>query len=306
MAKKAKISRGSWCLTFGMERPLSLEQVVKLLSAFNYDGIEIAGFLGHATLDLYSTKQSRKGLVDLCSSHNLEMVGYAPGPYGDFGKWPWATGSDEVVKEFSKFFDDSLQFCVDTQINTMRVDPGNFGPLARDADYNAVWDRVVLTFQRQAEQAANVGVKLLWEPETGQIFVKPSEIVKLMDDVNHPNLEIMYDMGHFQAIVALGHNQVQPVETLAGGQVEMIKKLAGKIGHMHVCDSDNNTFANAFGTHLGIGKGKLNVEEILGAVIETGYEGWWSVDAIPMGPETIEDTYTDIFTLRDMLGRLIK
>jgi len=75
---------------------------------------------------------------------------------------------------------------------------------------------------------------------------------------------------------------------------------------MHVCDNDNNTFANAFGKHLGLGKGVLNVEEILRTVAETGYDGWWSVDAIPMGPETITDTYNDIFTLREILGRVLQ
>ena len=98
MAREAKICRGSWCLGFGFTVPASLEQVVKVLSAFGYDGIELAGFFDHATVERYPDKDSRRKLVDWIHSHDLELVGYAPGPYGDFGKYPWATGGDDALQ----------------------------------------------------------------------------------------------------------------------------------------------------------------------------------------------------------------
>jgi hypothetical protein len=109
---EAKISRGSWCLGFGMDPIPSLEQVVDVLSAFKYDGIELAGFFDHATIEKYPDAASRKKLVDWLSSKNLEIAGYAPGPYGDFGRLPWATGGDDVVAEYEKFFDDHLKLFV--------------------------------------------------------------------------------------------------------------------------------------------------------------------------------------------------
>ena len=116
---------------------------MKVLSAFGYDGIELAGFFDHATVERYPDKDSRKKLVDWIHSHDLELVGYAPGPYGDFGKYPWATGGDDAYKGYLDLFEQSVQFCVDCGIPTMRVDPGDFGPLPRDADYDAAWNRVV-------------------------------------------------------------------------------------------------------------------------------------------------------------------
>jgi len=181
MARTAKICRGSWCLGFGFAQPATLEQVVKVLSAFGYDGVELAGFFDHATVERYPDKGSRTKLVDWIHSHDLELVGYAPGPYGDFGKFPWATGGDDAVKGYLDLFEQSVQFCVDCGIPTMRVDPGDFGPLPRDADYDAAWNRVVETFKAHAQRGRELGVKMLWEYETGQIFVKPSEAVKLLD-----------------------------------------------------------------------------------------------------------------------------
>lgn len=304
---EAKISRGSWCLAFGMDPVPSLEQVVDVLSAFGYDGIELAGFFDHATIEKYPDAASRKKLVDWLTSKNLEIAGYAPGPYGDFGRLPWATGGDDVVSAYEKFFDDHLQFCVDCGITGMRVDPGDFGPMPRDVDYDKTWDRVVTTFRKHAERGAEVGVTMLWELESGQLFVKPSEAVKLLEDVGHDNLQLMFDVGHVEACCVIAHNQVQPQERLEGGQVEFVKMMAGKIGHMHVCDTDSNTWHNAFGTHLGMGKGVVDFDALIPAVVDSGYTSkWWSVDAIPMTAETWADTWTDRIALDALLDKHVR
>ena len=77
----------------------------------------------------------------------------------------------------------------------MRVDPGAAGPLPYDADYDEIWDRVVRTFQHHAEKGAEVGCVMLWELESLQPFNKPSETVKLLQDVGHDNFKLMYDTG---------------------------------------------------------------------------------------------------------------
>ena len=305
---EAKISRGSWCLAFGFDPMPTLEQVVKVLAAFGYDGIELAGFFDHATVEKYPDEASRKKLVQwITEEHGLELVGYAPGPYGDFGRLPWATGADEVVTEYEKCFEEYLKFCVDCGIPSMRVDPGDFGPLAHDADYEKAWDRVVTTFQKHALRGREAGVEMLWELESGQIFVKPSEAVKLLDDVGDDNLKLMYDIGHVEACAVLAHNQVQPQERLAGGQLEFIDMMKGKIGHMHVCDTDSNTWHNAFGTHLGIGKGIIDFDALIPAVVDAGYTSkWWSVDAIPMNADSWADTWSDRLALDALLDEHVR
>jgi sugar phosphate isomerase/epimerase len=307
MARTAKISRGSWCLGFGFERPATLEQVARVLSAFEYDGIELAGFFDHVTLERYPDAASRRKLRSwLTGELNLELVGYAPGPYGDFGRLPWATGSEDVLAEYMRFFDASLELCVDCEIPAMRIDPGDFGPLPREADVPRAWDRVVTTFREHAEKGAAAGVLMLWELETGQIFVRPSETIRLLDEVGHPNLKLMYDVGHVEAACVLGHNQLQPVERVEGGQVEFVKMLGDRIGHVHLCDTDSNTWHNAFGTHLGIGKGVVDMDALVPALADA-YEGvWWSVDAIPMTTESWTSTWDDKITLEALLDRHVR
>jgi sugar phosphate isomerase/epimerase len=285
----------------------SLEQTLRVLSAFEYDGVELAGFFDHATVERYPDAPSRKQLVSDIHALDLEIAGYAPGPYGDFGRLEWATGDDDVVAAYDRFFEDHLRFAVDIGSPAMRVDPGNFGPLPRDADDERVWARVVETFQRHAKRGREEGVLMLWEYETGQIFVKPSEVLRLLEDVGDANLQLLYDVGHVEAGAVSGHNQTQPVERLAGGQVEFVKMMAGHIGHVHLCDTDSNTWQNAFGTHLGFGKGHIDFDALIPAILDAGYAGeWWSVDAIPMSSETWGDTWDGRLFLDDALDRLVR
>lgn len=296
---KYKLYMGSWCFAFGFPTPASLETVVKVLSAFGFDGIALgAGFSSHAAPEQFPTKESRTALVDMISSHNLEIAGYAPDPYC----MPWATGPEEVLKEYKAYFESCLKMAHDVGAPVIRVDPGSFGPLARDADYDVVWDRVVTTFKQQSKMAADLGMGLRWEVETGQVFVKPSEVVKLIEEVDEDNFMLDYDCGHAQAVSVLAHNQVQPLEKCDEGQVGFIKMLNGKIGSVGINDCDNTTVMNEFATHLGLGKGVLDYDLIIPALIESGYKGpWWAVDAIPMSP----DVWTDAWNGREQLSALL-
>jgi sugar phosphate isomerase/epimerase len=304
MAMTPKIYMGSWCFTFGFERPASLETVIKVLSAFGFDGISVgAGFANnHAPVEKFPDKKSRDGLVGLINSYDLEVAGYAPDPYC----MPWATGDETFLAAYETYFGASLSMAADIGAPVMRVDPGSFGPLAREADYSAVWDRVVRTFTKQAAMAADLGITLVWEPETGQVFVKPSEIIRLLDQVDSPNFKVSYDFAHAQAIAVLGHNQVQPVEILENGQLEFIKMLRGRIGDVGFNDNDNNTFSNLFGSHLGLGRGILDFDAIVPAIIDSGFTGpWWGLDTIPMSPIVWTDAWNGLPTVRELLGKYL-
>lgn len=301
MATTPKIYMGSWCFTFGFERPASLDTVIKVLSAFGFDGISIgAGFSDHAPVERFPDKASRAGLVDQVHSHGLEIAGYAPDPYC----MPWATDGQDVLTAYEAYFADSLSLASDIGAPVMRVDPGSFGPLPRNADYDAVLDTVVTTFTKQAAMAADAGITLVWEPETGQVFVKPSEIVQILDAVDSPNLKISYDFAHAQAISVLGHNQIQPLETLANGQIEFIQMLHGRIGDVGFNDNDSNTYQNLFGSHLGLGRGVLDLDAITEAIIKSGFTGpWWGLDVIPMDPIVWTDAWNGLPTVKELLNR---
>jgi sugar phosphate isomerase/epimerase len=306
MAKEAKVCRGTWCMAFGFDPPAALDQVLPVLAAWGYDGVELGGFFDHATVERYPDKASRKKLKAHLDGLGLEVAGIAPGPYGDLFRLPWATGSQEVYDEYIEYFEGYLGLAADLEIPGMRVDPGAAGPLPYDADYAEVWDRVVRTFQHHAEKGAEVGCVMLWELESLQPFNKPSETVKMLKDVGHANFKLMYDTGHFQACAVIGHNHVQPAETLSS-QIEFVEMLpADSIGHIHLCDTDMNTCLNMFGTKCNFGEGIIDFEELVPVLTER-YDGvWWAVDSIPMGSKAWQDTWDGLPFLNDLLDRHVR
>jgi sugar phosphate isomerase/epimerase len=64
-------------MAFGMENPATLDQCVKVLGAFNYDGIELGGFFDHATLERFPTKQSRQELAKFVADNGMQVAGVA-------------------------------------------------------------------------------------------------------------------------------------------------------------------------------------------------------------------------------------
>lgn len=298
MSKHVKISRGSWCMAFGLERPASLDQVIDVLGAFGYDGIELGGFFDHATVERYPDTASRKQLRSRIEAAGLEPAGLAYGPNGDLGRLPWSTDGADVLAAYKAFFAGYLKLAEEVGIPGMRIDPGALGPLPYGTDYDAVWNTVVETFREHAEQGAQVGVQMLWELESGQPFNHPSEVVKLVKDVDHPNFKMLYDTGHWHQVCSVGHNQVMPQELLPGGQIDLIKQLKGHIGFAHVCDTNGDVAQNMFGTKIAIGTGIIDFDELM-PVLADAYDGeWYAVDTIPMSSQAWSDSYDDVAKLR--------
>ena len=152
----------------------TMEQVVRGAVGVRVRRVELGGFFDHARSSASRTRRAAQKLREwIVDELNLEIAGIAPGPYGDLFRLPWATGSQEVYDEYLEYFEGYLQLAADMEIPGMRVDPGAAGPLPDDADYNAIWERVVKTFQHHADARQGVRLTMLWELESLQPFNKP-------------------------------------------------------------------------------------------------------------------------------------
>lgn len=272
-----KIAIGSWAYIFGpyQSHPIPLDTVAQKLSELKFDGIELCGFRPHAYPDDYPTKESRREMLDMLKKNGLEIAGYA----ADFTQFTPASNDEEVRKGYIECFEKNLQFCVDCGISSIRVDTVNGPPLPPDVDYTTAWTRVVTAWKKCAQIAADAGVLLVWEFEPGFMFNKPSEVVKMLQAVNHPNFKIMFDTCHAHMCSVIAARQPEPKETLPGGVVEFARLLTGNIGHIHLIDSDNTLHDNETSTHAPFGDGVLDFDPIMPAIVNAGYTSdWWSID----------------------------
>lgn len=187
-----KISLGSWAFSFGpySDHPVSFEDTAKRLSSAGYDGIEICGFPPHITLDKFPSSESRQEIVRFLNGLNLEVSGYAA-DFSAVNPVP-AANKDKYLDLFKR----NAQMAVDLGSPAIRVDTVAAPGSVPDSDYAAAFNRVADLWRASAQIAHDAGIRLVWEFEPGFLFNKPSEIIRMHQQVGHPNFMIMFDTSH--------------------------------------------------------------------------------------------------------------
>lgn len=283
MAKS--ISIGTWAYSIGpyADSPIPFPEVVEKLDALGFDGLELGGFGVHPNPDLQKTTQERAAVRELWESRGMGCSGLAADLWGE--KLITAPDNSSYLATFRK----NLQFCQDLGIDVIRVDttedPGVLGrvgdepPQPKTIAYDDALKRVADTWRQCAQEAADAGVRVVWEFEPGFAFNKPSEILAMAKAVGHPNFGILLDTCHAHMVAAVGARQPKPVETLKGGALALIRKLKGYINHIHLIDSDGTLHADETSTHRPFGEGVLDFHKLIPALLKAGYDSdWWVID----------------------------
>jgi sugar phosphate isomerase/epimerase len=269
-----KISLGSWAFSFGpfAGNPIPFEKTVERLSSAGYDGIEICGFPPHVTPDRYPTVESRRQLVRFLEDHKLGVSGYA----ADFTSVnPVAPGNKQ---KYLDLFQRNAQMCVDIGSPSIRVDtiaaPGSLD----ERDYQASFDRLADVWNAAAAIAQDAGIRLVWEFEPGFAFNKPSEVLSLHAKVDHANFRLMFDTSHAYMCAVAGARQHGARETLPGGVPEFLKRLEGRIGAIHLIDSDGSLYGDETSTHCPFGKGYIDFKSLTPQLLAVPNIEWWCID----------------------------
>jgi sugar phosphate isomerase/epimerase len=275
---KSKVSVGSSAFAFGAyaSRPIPLEKVAERLQELNFQGIELLGARPYGHPDDYPALEDRKKLQKMFKNHGLEISNYG----ADFEGSSPASNDPGERTDFRRLFTKNLTFCADCEIPSIRVDTIHEPPLPSGVTYEDAWSRISSAWHECAEEAEKEGVLVVWEFEPGFMFNKPHGVVKMVNDVDHRNFKVMFDTCHAHMCSVVGAKQTEPVDKLQGGEVELAKLLKGKIGYVHLIDSDNTLHDNWTSTHAPFGKGVINFDAVLQAILEAGYsrDDWWTID----------------------------
>lgn len=267
---KKKTSIGAWAFIWGgySEEPVAHEEVVKTLSKLGFDGIEVAAFPPYLESN---TKENRLAMKKLYDDYGLERSGLAA---------PFPSPCTSTKAEYLEAVKSNLEICDDLDIPKLRVDtvdpptevPGGM-------DYESCFEKVADLWNASAELCEKAGRQLIWEFEPGFLFNKPSEVVRMVYKVDHPNFTILFDSCHAHMCAVEGARQLGEKEILPGGVVQFAHMLTGKIGHIHLIDSDKTLHDGDTSTHAPLGKGILDFDTIMPAIKEAGYsDDWWPID----------------------------
>ncbi|MBU4292553.1 MAG: sugar phosphate isomerase/epimerase, partial [Actinobacteria bacterium] len=197
MAKKTSI--GGWAYIWGgySEAPIPLEEVAKKLAELGFDGIEMAAFPPHLEPN---TKEKRSEVKKMLDKYNLGISGLAA---------PFPSPATSKEEDYIKAVKGNLDICIDMNIPKLRVDTVDPPTGIPDGmDYESCFSKVASIWNKSAEVCAKEGVKLIWEFEPGFLFNKPSEVVRMVYKVDHPNFSILFDSCHAYMCSVLASRQL--------------------------------------------------------------------------------------------------
>ncbi len=290
---KKKTSIGTWAYIWGgyKEAPIAFDVALDKLKSLGFDGIEFGAFAPHLESN---TDPNRKKIKKMLAERGLGVSGIAA---------PTPSPATAKKKEYLDAIKANLDLCGEIGSPKLRVDtvdpptaiPGGMS-------YEACFSKVAELWHETAEECKKRNVKLIWEFEPGFLFNKPSEVVRMTYKVDHENFSILFDSCHAYMCGVLGSRQMGAKEVLPGGVVQFAHMLTGKIGHIHLIDSDGTLHDNETSTHAPLGTGKLDFSKILPAIIEAGYhDEWWPID-LCFWPKALEVTADN----KKALDKLIK
>jgi sugar phosphate isomerase/epimerase len=110
----------------------------------------------------------------------------------------------------------------------------------------------------------------------------------VVEKVNHPNFSLLFDTSHAYLCSSVGARQAGRKEILDGGIWEFIRLCKGKIGHLHLADSDGTLHDEETSTHAPLGSALLDFNSIIPALIDAGYDEEWCVLDLCYWPGALE------------------
>jgi len=255
--------------------PVPLDEVLATLQKLEFDGVELAGFRPHTHPDDYPTAADRAALKQKIADHGLEISGFAADLYAN----PPASSDPAVRRGYVDTFKKNVEFCAAIGSPSIRTDTVSPPPLIEGETYQKAWANLVSIWQECADIAADAGLLLVWEFEPGFMLNKPSEVLKLHDDIGRNSFKILFDTCHAHMCGVVAARQPEPKETLPGGAIEFAQMLEGRIGHIHLIDSDETLHNEETSTHAPFGTGVLDFDAIMPAILDAGYtSAWWGID----------------------------
>ena len=252
LASSPRVAIGSWAFSFGPYEaaPWTFDRFVEFARENAYDGVEINGFRPHPHDEDYAADEAVR-VAERVRDAGLGIAGFAP----DLRSTPPAEVDTE---QYLQRIRSIAAFCDAAQIDRVRIDtitPADGLPVATTSD---AYRRLVHTFRAAASELEQHGIGLIWEFEPGFWINRASEVVRLLQDVDHPNFGFLFDSSHAHTSAAYGRRQGADPEILDGGAVEFAALVAPWVHHLHLIDSDGTLHDEETSVHMPFGVGEID------------------------------------------------
>src|SRR5262245_3007695 len=148
------------------------------------------------------------------------------------------------------------------------------------------WQTAVKNCRELGNYAADLGLQIALELEPFKLSLlnNVDNMVRFIDDVNHPAVRANIDVSHLQ---------------LSGTKPEELRRLKGKAIHVHLSDCDGKVHGD-----LPPGRGVVNFAPYLQEIKKLGIDGAVSIELeYSPQPDKIADWVREAYTATDRLMR---
>jgi sugar phosphate isomerase/epimerase len=240
----------------------SFFQAAQAISDAGYSGIEIMCDTPHAFpgelsgIDIANIKEAlKKNNLEISNLNAFMMCAIK-----DFHHPSWIEKDTTFRQIRIRYTLDCIDLAAKLGAKTISTEPG--GPLCGMERMTAI-QMFAEGLEQVLPHAREKGIELLIEPEPDLLLQTSKEYLDFLDEFNHPNLGLNFDIGHFFCV---GED---PVHTII--------KLKDHTKHYHLEDIPKNREHR----HIMPGEGGIDIAGVLDTIEKTGYKGFITVELYP-------------------------
>lgn len=240
----------------------SLEEAIASIARLGYGGVEIMADVPHA----YPPHMSEPRIKSLIAELELFKLGvsninaFTLFAIGDTYHPSWVEKDPALRAQRITHTRNCINMAAMLGAKTISLQPG--GPLG-DESLSVCLDRYEAGLRDVLPLAQDRGITLMVEPEPGLIIQTSHECITFLTRVNHPNLKMNCDLGHFFCV---GEDPARVLE-----------ECQPWIAHIHLEDIREDRIHQ----HLIPGQGAMEWSRIFSAIRATAYTGWVTVELYP-------------------------
>ena len=266
---------------FGNE---SLEDSLKRLKKYGYQGVELAG--EPYSIDVEETKELLKKYELECST----ICGiYTP-------ERDLSSSNDEIRKNAVEYVKNSVDLAKTLNASTVIVVPTRVGKLGPETTLEEEWNNAILSVKEAGlyakEQGITLAIEALNRYET-YLVNNLTLALRFVEEVNVEGVGIMADLFH--------------MSKEERSMTESIKKISRYLAHVHIADN----------TREAAGLGQTDFRPVISLLKELGYKGYITMEFLPAvsnpyvasglrGESTIFDDFTkqSIEHMKEIVGAI--
>lgn len=246
-----------------------IEEVFRIAARLGFGGVEIAPFTLAERVEQIPAGRRRE-IVQAARNAGVQIVGLhwlLVSPKGLH-----LTAPDEAVrKQTADYLKALSDFCADLGGKVMIFGSPKQRSIEPPTTFEEAWKRARDLFASCADHFGARGVTLCFEaltPRETDFINTIAEAVKLVDEVGHPNVDIMLD--------------TKAMSSMPDGVEATIRKYGRRAKHIHVNEPSGK------GVGMPIAEGDLpsiDFKPVLKALAASGYDRWVSLEPFDYNPD---------------------